>query len=147
MVIETILGGLTGILGNVLTAWSSYKTQKLKNEHDQKMYDFKIKEIAAKTDAAIKITEAKIEGAVELADSEAYTESQKHGNKKLFGDTWIQKLLEIKGRLSYITIPIAAFLVVLLGFVDVLKGLMRPGLTLYLTGVTTWITWKACDAR
>ena len=143
MLLETILGGVTGLLGNALTAWNNYKTQKLKNEHDQRMYDFKIKEIAAQTDAAIKITEAKVAGAVELADSDAYTESQKQGNKALFGDSWIQKLLDMEGWLKYITVPIATFLATLLGIVDVLKGLMRPGLTIYLTGITTWLTWKA----
>jgi len=145
MVIETILGGLTGLIGNTLTAWSNFKTQKLKNEHDEKMYDFKIKELGAKTNAAIKITEAKISGAVELADSEAYTESQKQGNKRIFSDTWIQKLMEVEGRLKYLSVPIAVFLATLLGSVDVLKGFMRPGLTLYLTAVTTWITYKAYE--
>jgi hypothetical protein len=145
MILESILGGVTGLIGNALTAWSNYKTQKLKNEHDEKMYDFKIKEVAAKTDAAIKITQAKITGAVEIADSQAYTESQKVGNQKSFSDSWIEKLMNTEGWLKYLAIPVAVLMVMLLGFVDVLKGFMRPGLTLYLTLITTWITYKAYD--
>jgi len=143
MVLETILGGVTGLIGNALTAWSNYKTQKLKNEHDEKMYDFKIQEVAANTDAAIKITKAKIEGAVEIADSQAYTKSQEVGNRKSFSDSWIEKLMATEGWLKYLAVPVAVLMVMLLGFVDVLKGFMRPGLTLYLTAVTTWITYKA----
>jgi hypothetical protein len=140
---DIILGGVTGLVGNIITAWSNFKTQKLKNEHDEAMYSFKIQELGAKTDAAIKITEAKISGAVELADSEAYKASQTEGNKQSFSDSWIDKLFSVEGWLSYIATPVAVLLAMLLGSVDVLKGSMRPGLTLYLTAVTTWLTWTA----
>jgi hypothetical protein len=140
---DIILGGVTGLIGNIITAWSNFKTQKLKNEHDEAMYSFKIQELGAKTDAAIKITEAKISGAVELADSEAYKASQTEGNKQSFSDSWIDKLFSVEGWLSYIATPVAVLLAMLLGSVDVLKGIMRPGLTLYLTAVTTWLTWTA----
>lgn len=143
--LDVILGGVTGLVGNVITAWSNYKTQKLKNEHAEKMYEYKIQELAAKTDSAIKITEAKVAGAVELADSRAYDTSQREGNKKAFGDTWIEKLFNVTGWMQYVAVPVALILAMLLGFVDFLKGLMRPGLTLYLTGVTSFLTWQAYD--
>lgn len=140
---DIILGGITGLVGNIITAWSNYKTQKLKNEHDQEMYKYKIQELGAKTDAAIKITEAKISGEVELADSAAYKESQEEGNKQLFAESWITRLFSVEGPLSYVATPIALLLAMMMGFVDFLKGLMRPGLTLYLTGITTWLTYTA----
>lgn len=140
---DIILGGITGLFGNIITAWSNFKTQKLKNEHDEAMYQFKIQELGAKTDAAIKITEAKIAGAVELADSEAFKVAQQEGNKQSFADSWIDKLFSVEGWLSYLATPVAVILAMLLGCVDVLKGIMRPGLTLYLTGITTWLTWTA----
>lgn len=143
--LDVILGGVTGLVGNIITAWSNYKTQKLKNEHAERMYEFKIQELGAKTDAAIKITEAKISGEVELADSRAYDTSQREGNKKAFGDTWIEKLFSVTGWMSYVAVPVALVLAMLLGFVDFLKGLMRPGLTLYLTGVTSFLTWQAYE--
>jgi hypothetical protein len=145
MLLESILGGLTGLLGNVVTSISNFKTQKLKNEHDQKMYDFKIKELQAKTDAAIKITDAKIAGAVELADSEAFTESQKYGNQRALSDSALDKLFSIEGYLGYIATPIGLIILSLLGFVEFFKGIMRPGLTLYLIGCSTWITWMAWE--
>ena len=30
-------GGLTGLIGNVPTSFTSYKMQKLKNQHEEKM--------------------------------------------------------------------------------------------------------------
>lgn len=143
MMWDVILGGVTGLLGTVITTITNFKTQKLKNEHDQAMASLEIQKLAAKTDAAIKITEAKISGAVELADAEAYTKSQEVGNVKAVSDGWIEKLLNMTGPMSWVSIPCGLILVILLGFVDVLKGLMRPGLTLYLTLITSWLTYNA----
>lgn len=145
MLWETILGGLTGLVGNMVTSYTTYKTQQLKNKHDEQMYDYKIKELTAKTDAAIKITDAKIAGAVELADTEAFTVSQKVGNVKSFSDGWIDKLFKAEGWLKWLTVPCASLIAIGFGFLDFLKGLMRPGLTLYLTAITSWITWKAYE--
>jgi hypothetical protein len=145
MLLETILGGVTGLVGNIVTSVTNFKTQKLKNEHDAVMYDYKIKELTARTDAAIKITDAKIAGAIELADSDAFKESQKYGNQQVFSDTALDKLFGITGWLAYVALPTAVLISILLGFVEFLKGVMRPGLTLYLMGCTTWITWMAWD--
>jgi hypothetical protein len=109
------------------------------------MYDFKIKELTARTDAAIKITDAKIAGAVELADSQSFTESQKYGNQKVMSDSALDKLFDIQGYMSYIATPIGLIILCLLGFVEFFKGIMRPGLTLYLIGCSTWITWMAWE--
>ncbi|MFA5485394.1 MAG: hypothetical protein WC260_04075 [Candidatus Pacearchaeota archaeon] len=145
MLWETILGSLTGLVGNLITSITNYKTQKLKNEHDQKLYEFKIKELGAKTDAAIKITEAKISGEVELADTEAFTKSQEYGNQKIFSDSALDRLFNVEGKMRYISLPVAVFLSILFGFTDFLKGLMRPGLTIYLMCCTTWITWMSWE--
>ena len=144
MVIESALGIVTGLVGNIITAFTNYKTQKMKNEHDAKMMDLEIKKMIAQTNAAIKITEAKVKGAVEVADSKAYEESQRQGNKRLMGEGWIERLLEYDNKwLSWLTTICAVLLATGLGFVDFLKGLIRPGVTLYLMGVTSWLTWKA----
>lgn len=145
MLWETLAGAITGLIGNGLTAWTNYKTQKLKNEQDAKMYDFKLREIEARTNAVIRTTEAKVTAEIEVADSDVYKESQVQGNKDKFSSSWISKLLDVEGRSRYVTIPIALFLITLLGMVDVLKGFMRPGLTLYLTIITSWLTYKAYD--
>lgn len=144
MVIESALGIVTGLVGNIITAFTNYKTQKMKNEHESKMMDLEIKKMIAQTNAAIKITEANVKGAVELADSKAYEESQKQGNKQLMGDGWVERLLEYDNKwLSWLTTICAVLIATGLGFVDFLKGLIRPGVTIYLMGVTSWLTWKA----
>lgn len=143
MILETILGGLTGLVGTAVSSIFNYKTEKLRG-------DIKIQTIKAETDAMIAeakaniaITNAQIEGEIEIADSNAYLQSLKEGNKSLLDNKWIDKLLEIQGKWKILTLPFAVFVSFLFGLVDFLRGLMRPVLTLYLVLLSTWITYKA----
>jgi hypothetical protein len=145
MIWTTLLGGLTGLIGNVISAIMTYKTQKLKNEHDQAMLRLETAAMRAEAEANIRITQAQIEGAVEIADSQAYMASIHHGNKPMLDEKWVDKLLSVEGKWRVITIPVACLVAILFGFVDWLRGFMRPALTLYLTILTTVITWMAWD--
>ena len=140
---DIILGGVTGLIGSALKAIFNFKTEKLRGE-------IKIKTIEAETGAMIEeakaniaITRAQVEGEIEIADSNAFMASQKEGNKALFGNKWIDKLLEIEGYWRFIAYPVAVLVSFMFGFVDFLRGLMRPLLTIYLTGLATWVTYKS----
>ena len=145
MLLETILGGVTGLVGNIISSIMTYKTQKLKNTHDQMMLKLETAAMRAEVEANIRITKAQIEGEVEIADSQAYMQSIMHGNKPMFNEKWVDKLLAVEGKWRVLTFPLACFAAIMFGFVDWLRGFMRPALTLYLTGLTTAITWMAWD--
>jgi hypothetical protein len=153
MLIETILGGVTGIVGNVISGIFKYKNTKLelesikiKNTHDLAMIDAETKAMIEEAKANIKITQAQVEGAVEIEDSKAFMEAQRQGNKTLLGNKWIDSLLNVKGKWGrLIAIPVASIISILFGLVDFLRGLIRPVLTIYLCGVTTWVTWMAWE--
>lgn len=149
---DIIFGGVTGLLGSAITAFTNFKTQKMKNLHDVAKWGFEKERIKLETDAMIaeanmnmKIIETQVEGAVELADTKAYLENVKQGNKNTFSDKWMDKLFAVTGWVRYISVPVGVLIAFLFGIVDFLKALMRPGLTMYLTGVTTWITWMAWE--
>lgn len=142
---DIILGGVTGFLGSIVTSIMGYKTEKLRGE-------IKIQTIEAETSAMIEeakaniaITRAQVEGEIEIADSNAFMKSQEVGNKALFGNKWIDKLLEIGGKWKILTVPVAVLVSVMFGFVDFLRGIMRPLLTIYLCAVSTWVTYKAYE--
>ncbi len=151
MLIETILGGVTGILGNVITNIFKYKNAKLelesidiKNKHDIAMIEAETKAMIWEAKANIKVTQAQVEGAIEIEDSKAFMEAQKQGNKALFNNKWIDALLSVESKWAkIITVPLASIISILFGFVDFIRGLIRPALTIYLCGVTTWVTWMA----
>ena len=145
MLIETILGAVTGLIGNALQAIFNYKTQKIKNEHDEKMVELETAAMVTEAKANIAITRAQIEGDIELADAGAYIEAQKAGQKNLFGISWVDKLLAIEGKWKWITLPVAVTVAFLFGIVDFVRGAMRPALTGYLVLLSTWITFKSYE--
>jgi len=140
MILETILGGVTGLIGNVVGGIFKYKTAKLQAEHDEKMIKLETEAMVMEAKANIAITRATVEGEIEIADSKAYMHSQIAGNQKLFGQKWIDMLLGIEGKWKIITVPVAVLVSFLFGFVDFLRGIMRPALTAYLMGMATYIT-------
>jgi hypothetical protein len=153
MLIETILGGVTGIVGNVISGIFKYKSSKLelesikiKNSHDLAMIDAETKAMIEEAKANIKITQAQVEGAIEIEDSKAFMEAQKQGNKTLLDNQWVAALLNVQSKWGkLIAIPVASIISILFGFVDFLRGIIRPVLTVYLCGVTTWVTWMAWE--
>jgi len=143
-IITTIFGGgITGLFGTLVTSILNFMNQREKSKHEIEMSKIQIEMLKAQTDAQIKIVQAQVQGAVELQDSVAFTKSQQYGNEKIFSSSWIEKLLEIKGWTSWIAHPVAYLIVILFGFVDFLKTLMRPGITLYLMAASTWITYQS----
>jgi hypothetical protein len=144
MIAETILGGVTGLLGNIVTGILGYKNQKLQFEHEVIMLQAETEAMRMEAQMQIQITKAEIEGAVELADAQAYTLSQKAGSQPMFSEKWIDKLFSVEGKFGrFFSIPAAVLIAIAFGFVDWLRGFMRPALTIYLTSITTAITWMA----
>lgn len=145
MLFETILGGLTGLVGSIITSIMNYKTMREKNAHEIALIQAQTSAMRAEAEANILITKAQVEGAVELANAQAYMASQVAGNQPLFGENWVDKLLGTTGWLSYIAGPVACIVALLFGFVDWLRGIMRPLMTAYLVGMSSYITYLAWE--
>jgi hypothetical protein len=152
VLIETILGGITGLIGNAVGGWFKLKQKKLdldikkmEHKHELEMVTAETRAMIMEAKANIKITQAQVEGAIEIEDAKSYMQSQKEGNKNLFSNKWIDALLQVEGWWRIITLPLAGLVSTLFGFVDFLRGLIRPALTIYLCGVTTWVTWMAWE--
>ena len=106
MLLETILGGVTGLIGNVVGGIFKYKHAKLeqkmltaKNIHEIAMVTAETEAMIMEAKANIKITQAQVEGAIDLADANVYMQSIKEGNKSLFSNKWIDSLLTIDGHM------------------------------------------------
>jgi hypothetical protein len=144
--LDVILGGVTGLVGNIVTGIMNYKTMKVKNEHEQKMVGLNTNAMLAKAKMQIEITKNRIAGEVELADSEAYKINQEKANEPSFSEKWIDKLFAVEGKvIRWFAITAAVLIAVGFGFVDWLRGFMRPAITMYLTAMTTVVTWMAWD--
>ena len=141
---DIIFGGITGLFGTALTEIFKYKNQKMQFDHDTKMVALNTAAMKEESKMQIAVTKTKIEGAVELADSESYKESLKSASTPAFSDKWIDRLFSIEGKVGkFFAIPAAIFIAFGFAFVDWLRGFMRPALTLYLTGMSSVITYMA----
>jgi len=171
--IDVIIGAVTGIVGPIVGGIFKYKHAKLQKEmlqmnhkHDVEMVREETKAMIEEAKANIKITQAQVEGAVELKEIEGYIKSQEKGNEALFGNKWVDALLKVEGSLfswtrkdgtkaefiswKIFTVPIATLVAFLFGLVDFIRGLIRPALTVYLCGATTWVTllaWKIMETH
>lgn len=143
--ISAILGLVTGLGGTLVTGWLNLKAQREKNAHEVSMIKAETEAMKAEAEMHIQVERERVHGEIEIADAAAYTESQKQGNKNLFSSKWVERLLDNDaGFWKRLFGGLIAFpLCFLFGLTDILKGLMRPVLTGYLVGVTTWITWMA----
>jgi len=152
MIFETIFGGVTGLIGSVVGGVFKYKTMKAQIElkkaefsHEKEMVKAETEAMIMEAKANIAVTRAQVEGAIDLEDARAFVQAQKEGNKQMFSYKWIEMLMNVKGRWQFVTLPIAMLIATLFGFTDFIRGLIRPALTIYLSGVTTWVTMMAWD--
>lgn len=140
MILESVLGVVTGLIGNITTSFFNMKAQKEKNKHELAMVEAETKAMIAEKEANIKITEAEVAAEVERMDAKIYNESQKQASEPALDDKILEKLFASKW-----TKPVAVLISFLLGIVDFLKHLMRPGLTAYLVFLTSWLTYEAAQ--
>jgi hypothetical protein len=108
------LGAIVGLLGGIATRWQQYKIQKAELEHDAKMRLYDLQEAKLERQHFLDMADKKMEMAeqegdiaYDQADLSNLKESIKYANR----DTGIE-------------------------VVEKVKGLMRPGITLFLLVVT-----------
>lgn len=135
---DILFGGLVGLIGNGITTFFTYKQKSMEYKHQERMVELETTAMIAEAEANIKIVKAQVEGAVEIAETNAYMESIKQGNREQFSDKWVSQLLSVEGWARFFATPVAVIVAFLFGVVDFFRGLMRPALTAYLVGLTTW---------
>ena len=144
--LDVLFGGLTGLIGTALTEILKYKNKKMEFDHEAKMVALETAAMKEEAKMQIAVTKAEIEGAVELADAQAYMESLKGASKPMFSEQWIERLFSVEGKFGrFFAIPVAVFLAMGFAFIDWLRGLMRPALTLYLTLMSSVLTYMAWE--
>lgn len=144
--IDTLLGGLTGLIGSIWTSYNQRKLEEMRitDKENQRKHDLAM--IKANTEATIAEVNANIErdtiqyGAIQdLAQTGAFKESIKEGNKSLFNSDWMAYLLaEGHTVRNYF----GMFLCLIMGFIDCIRSMVRPvitGYSLYLFASITWI--------
>lgn len=138
MITEGILGVVTGLIGTITTNVLNLKAQRLKNEHELAMVKAQTAAMIEEAAANIKITEAQVAGEIERIESQAYLENIKSANTPVLDNAQVSSMYANKW-----TRPFAVIITMAMAFVEFLRGFMRPGLTAYLVGLTSWLTWES----
>jgi len=135
-IITTLLGGgLTGLLGSLITLIGNLAMQKMKNKHEIDKITAESNAIVVEANAQIMVQKSKTEGEIQVAEVEALKESYKDQSTTLFDKSYMQSLMVSKW-FSWI----GAIIAFMFGLVDFMKQACRPVLTYYLVGASTWIT-------
>jgi len=125
-----ISGGVTGLLGTALTSILGYFKQKEENKMKIALEESRRKTMTLQANIDLKLAEAKIRGQIDIEETKQ--------------DGEVRTASYANDHAAYATGSKAknSFLFVL---VDFLRGIIRPGLTIYLIVLTTLTYLKADD--
>jgi NAD dependent epimerase/dehydratase family enzyme len=122
---SVLTGGATGLIGAAISRFADYKTEKLKFTSELELRKADAEIAAAEWAARTKVASIEADAVVDKADSEAFAKSFNEPERYSAG------VAPSRGE---------GWLLVL---VDVIRALVRPGLTLYLATITTYLYWDA----
>jgi len=141
MILETVLGTVTGLAGTVLTSVLSFKQQREKNKHDIELLKAQTEATIKEAEANIKVSEIQVAGDLQKLEVQGWLETLKQNSTPAIDSKVIEKLLS-GGKVSRFFGILLSFL---MGIVEFLKGVMRPGLTLYVMVLASIVTFKSID--
>lgn len=128
MLLETVLslvsGGATGLLGSVISRVADFKLEKMRGEHKLLMVDKETEQMKLESEYKITVVNRESEAAEDVAASQALSASYQADSASY---------------LAAATGKVSAFF---MGFVDFMRGIIRPGMTIYLTILTTIIAMQ-----
>lgn len=141
------LGGIvTGLAGPAIKGYFTLKTQKNQYAHEENM-------VSAESTAAIaeinaNVERDKVQGEVRIDEAVigAMSTALKTADSDIMKESYIKYLAELPpmwGEKSFLGPWLAALVVVAIAFIDLFRKSIRPTLTTYLVGATTWITYLA----
>lgn len=138
MVLEAILGTLTGLGGTALTSILNYRQQKLKNEHEAKMAEIDHKNMLEEAKINLQVTEMDIQKDLELAAGKSFDIAQRAASRPVVSSEMISKLFDNK-----YTAWLGSILVLILGIIEAVRSSIRPGVTVVLMWMTGYILLKS----
>jgi hypothetical protein len=133
-------GVITGFIGSIVTGITNYKMLKEKNKHEIDLIAANAEAVKIEAEANIKITNAKTEGEIAVAEMAALKTSYETANIPIFDKSYMKMLMDSKW-----TAWIGAIIAFFFGVAETLSKLARPVLTYYLMGASTWVTVLAYE--
>lgn len=116
-------GGLTGLIGTTITAFSEYKTKLSAHAHEEKMTELNMQMAKLEAETKLSIAQTESDATKDVAETQAFANSHTADIARYaLGD-------RASNSLGFIA-------------VDVIRGLVRPTLTIYVMAIVTLIYWQ-----
>jgi hypothetical protein len=125
-------GGMTGLLGGVANRYFDWLAEKEKVKLQEMTFKHEYAIAEKEAEKAVILAKEQREQKETEASYAALTESYKTDKATFFSESWMAVM-------GARTKAIVGFM---FAMVDLVRGLTRPGLTLYLCIVSTWMTYK-----
>ena len=122
---SVLTGGATGLIGAAISRFADYKTESLKYRSELELRKADAEIMAAEWAARTKVAQVEADAVVEKADAASFAASFNEPERYSAG------VVPSRGE---------GWLLVL---VDCLRAIIRPGLTIYLCAITTYLYWDA----
>jgi hypothetical protein len=120
-------GGITGLFGGIINRIADHYTTKERHKHEQLMLDKNTKYLQLETERDVQVAKEQANAIKEKSGLDAMAKSYDADRATYFDAKMIDGLPPLA------KVIIAAFM----AFVDFVRGLTRPGITLYLCVLTT----------
>lgn len=119
-IVTTILsGGATGLIGGIVTTFVEYKKQQLMYNHEVKKIELEQQTLQMEIDGRMRIAETEADAARDVADSNALSDSYDADRATYTAEV---------ARTGF-----------MFQLVDFIRGIIRPGITIYLAVIVTLI--------
>jgi hypothetical protein len=141
MILETVLGTITGFAGTILTSVLNFKQQREKNKHDIELLKAQTDATIKEAEANIRVSEIQVAGDIQRIETQGWLETLKQNSTPAIDAKVIDRLLSGGSVMRFFGITLSF----LMGFVEFMKGIMRPGLTLYILVLATVVTFKSIN--
>lgn len=135
-------GGMLGFLGSIAKGWLESREREAERRHQLAMRQMDLQEMEKEAELQLRQTEAELAGKARIATIEADAARD-------VADAELQAASYRNDAASYSTGVLAtlsgawgAIARLLLVLVDVVRGFMRPAITVYLLGLASLMTWQ-----
>lgn len=125
---SVVTGGVTGLIGTALSRFADFQTKKTEFVHEEKMRELDAAIMAQEWAAKTQVASIEADAVMEKADAEAFAKSFNEPER------YSERVRATKAQ-GWVLIAL-----------DAIRGAVRPGLTVYLCAITTYLYWDAHSA-
>lgn len=127
-------GGVTGLLGSLFSNVFDYFKKRQANAHELAMMEAEQKYLAMEIGGEVQVAREKRKGVEATADAEMLKASYQSDRRRFLADKWVDPDSKF-----------GVLIAVLMAFVDLVRGLIRPVLVVFLSGLVTYLLILAFD--